>query len=643
MEPVAARLLGEPNSRLSKPPKDIRYGAHGSMKIDTVAGQFYDHEAGVGGGVLVLIKHKLGCDHAGAVSWLRREGLLSGAPHQPSGGGNEGAKKWRPEYSGMLRNVDVVIIGDSDEVEKVAASLRGIAKRIRVLDLAAVWPKCPDKGDISDWLAAGGTGEKLKALVEALPDWKPAKTEPQWKRDSFTAEELQNMTFTPASFLVRDVIPAEGVTLLCSKPKFGKSWFAYDLCIGCTSDRYILGNIKPAQGNVLYLALEDSKRRLQRRMDKLLPTFGAKWPSKLTIKTEWKRLHDGGLDDIRAWHADIRAGGGNPIMVAIDVLAMVRKPVGNRQLYEADYEALAGLTKLAHELGIAIVVLHHTRKMASDDLMETVSGSYGVSGAVDTILVMANKASGSVLDIKGRDVESRELAIEFQKESCRWRILGTAAEVHVSEQRGKIIAALKGVGADGMSVPEIMAATGSWSRNATDILLFKMKEAGDVARLKRGIYALAERCGKIGKKERNGGQGIENNAETDNLSNLSDLSAVDARKINAGGGADRLADDCQKVNGPASPAPAKDTPPGDEPGLCAQCCGREGAPPILHSGAGYPPEGIWLHVECARFWRLAARALTRTPDGQRAPKMAKFSDDGHVPDALDLLAEERGQ
>jgi hypothetical protein len=61
----------------------------------------------------------------------------------------------------------------------------------------------------------------------------------------------------------------------------------------------------------------------------------------------------------------------------------------------------------------------------------------------DVVLVLANKASGAVLDIRGRDVESRELAIEFSKESCRWRILGMATEVHLSIQRGRVLAALE--------------------------------------------------------------------------------------------------------------------------------------------------------------------------------------------------------
>jgi hypothetical protein len=282
----------------------------------------------------------------------------------------------------------------------------------------------------------------LASIDKMSGDFAPPNDTATWQQAAFSAEELRLMKFEPTSWLVREIIPAEGVTLLCSRPKFGKSWLAYDLCIAATMDRFILGEIKPAQGNVLYLALEDSKRRLQRRMTKLLPMFSGKWPGSLTITTQWRRLHQGGLDDIRGWYEDAKAKGGNPIAVAIDVLAKVRKPSSNKPVYESDYEALTGLWQLAHELGIAIVVVHHTRKMAADDLMETVNGSYGITGAADTVIVMANKGGGTVLDVRGRDVEAAELAIEFNKNTCRWTILGTAAEVHQSDQRKAIIAAL---------------------------------------------------------------------------------------------------------------------------------------------------------------------------------------------------------
>ena len=50
---------------------------------------------------------------------------------------------------------------------------------------------------------------------------------------------------------------------------------------------------------MLYLALEDSLRRLQGRGTKLLPTFTGEWPEGLTIATQWRRVDQGGLDDMR--------------------------------------------------------------------------------------------------------------------------------------------------------------------------------------------------------------------------------------------------------------------------------------------------------------------------------------------------------
>src|SRR5262249_20688198 len=74
-----------------------------------------------------------------------------------------------------LRDADVVVLPDNHAEgrghgDQVVASLRGIAKRIRVLDIGKHWADCPNKGDISNWLAAGGSAEELKAIVAALPE-----------------------------------------------------------------------------------------------------------------------------------------------------------------------------------------------------------------------------------------------------------------------------------------------------------------------------------------------------------------------------------------------------------------------------------------------------------------------------------------
>jgi putative DNA primase/helicase len=85
-----------------------------------------------------------------------------------------GAGKWLPEYSETLRGRKCLIFADNDEpgrkhAQHVASSLFGIAAKIRVIEL----PGLPEKGDVSDWVASGGTKEKLVEIVKATPDWTP--------------------------------------------------------------------------------------------------------------------------------------------------------------------------------------------------------------------------------------------------------------------------------------------------------------------------------------------------------------------------------------------------------------------------------------------------------------------------------------
>jgi hypothetical protein len=85
-----------------------------------------------------------------------------------------GAGKWRDHYSEHLRGAKVVILPDNDEpgrkhAQQAAKSLYGKAASVKVLEL----PGLPEKGDISDWLAAGGTREELLELAAEAPEWEP--------------------------------------------------------------------------------------------------------------------------------------------------------------------------------------------------------------------------------------------------------------------------------------------------------------------------------------------------------------------------------------------------------------------------------------------------------------------------------------
>jgi hypothetical protein len=327
-------------------------------------------------------------------------------------------------------------------------------------------------------------GDKLKYESAAI-------SQQNWRSNITPASDLQSMKFEPVNYVLPGYIP-EGATILAGKPKVGKSWLLLDLALGVTADRFTLGMLKPAQGDVLYLALEDTNRRLQRRMGKLWLNEKVPWPKRLELATEWRRADQGGLEDIEKWCNSVQS----PRLVTVDTLEKFR-PLrrGKAEAYSIDYEAVTGLQRIAGKFGIAIVIAHHLRKMEADDAFDTVSGTLGLTGAADTILILKRQGDAVTLYARGRDIEEKESAIQFNRNSCRWTILGDASEVHISNERGAILEALSGAGACGLPVSEIMAGAGRNNRNATDRLLFKMHRAGDIVRVKRGVYAVSNLTG----------------------------------------------------------------------------------------------------------------------------------------------------
>ena len=215
------------------------------------------------------------------------------------------------------------------------------------------------------------------------------------------------------------------------------------------------------------------RRRLQGRMNRLLPVTEVA-AAAYVCYSEWPRLDEGGIDAIAQWADDEP----DPRLVVIDTLAMVRgEKLGNEAAYDADYRALSEVRSLASERNLAIVVVHHERKLDAEDPLDQVSGTTGLTGCADTVLVLSRKSQGTILYGRGRDIEEIETAMTFEKETCRWRVLGPASEVHRSEERNQILGALSEAGGP-LSVPNIAAGTGL-PRNNVDQLLYKMAKAGD--------------------------------------------------------------------------------------------------------------------------------------------------------------------
>jgi len=141
----------------------------------------------------------------------------------------------------------------------------------------------------------------------------------------------------------------------------------------------------------------------------------------------------------------------------------------------------------AGERGLAILVLTHTRKLEAEDPLDTVSGTLGLSGSADTILVINRTAQGITLHGRGRDIETLERAVQFEAATCRWRLLGDAAEVQRSKTTATIIEALA-EDKRPMGPAEIANITGL-SSGVVRQRLRGMVKNGEAVKVGRGDYA----------------------------------------------------------------------------------------------------------------------------------------------------------
>src|SRR4051794_33072217 len=264
----------------------------------------------------------------------------------------------------------------------------------------------------------------------------PLRREPARIRTSWTAADIMSMDFPEPRWAVPGVF-SEGVNLLCGPPKVGKSWMSLALGVDVALGGKAFGAIDVEAGPVLYLALEDTARRLQTRLRKVLGDRPA--PAGLTLATSCPPLPQGGDEAIAAWidrNRDAR-------MVIIDVFAKLRgMSAPGMSAYDADYAAVGRAKKVADNYGVAVVLVHHVRKAGSDDFLSEVSGTNGLAGAADSTLVLkrARNQGDGVLHVTGRDVDEAEYPLRFNPADGAWRMLDGPAEDHqIGETRAAIL------------------------------------------------------------------------------------------------------------------------------------------------------------------------------------------------------------
>lgn len=251
----------------------------------------------------------------------------------------------------------------------------------------------------------------------------------------WTASDILTTVFSDPVWVVPNLIPA-GLTIFAGRPKIGKSWLGLQMAVAVGTGGSVLGE-QVERRRVFYLALEDSERRIQTRLNlQKCPTDAS-----IDFATAWPALIDTGLDHLTKYVLN-----GQYQFVVIDTLARFaseRKSDDEKLVAQR----LAELQRFAVNHNIGVLLIDHHRKPAAgmSDVIDDVMGATAKTGVADAALGLyrSRGQQGAELKLTGRDVNDRELAVQFDKQLCCWQLLGDASDVQSDSLQGQILELMK--------------------------------------------------------------------------------------------------------------------------------------------------------------------------------------------------------
>ena len=236
-----------------------------------------------------------------------------------------------------------------------------------------------------------------------------------------TMPELMETRFRVRPAVIDGLLPV-GTYLLAGAPKIGKSFLVLQMAYQVSMGTPFLG-FSSRQGTVLYLALEDTCERLQKRLAQM-----TEQDSEHLILSVFSETLDEGLterlSDFWSEHTDT-------VLIIIDTLQRVRSRTPDGGSYAADYDTLARLKEFSDTFGVTVLVVHHTRKEGAEDVFNMISGTNGLMGAADGALLLhkdKRTASDAVLEVVGRDQPQLRLHLRFAAAHLRWELLEAETE-----------------------------------------------------------------------------------------------------------------------------------------------------------------------------------------------------------------------
>lgn len=229
------------------------------------------------------------------------------------------------------------------------------------------------------------------------------------KLEFISSVTIMNTSMKKQRFIVDEMI-YPGLHILSGDPKIGKSWMMMDMCLSIAKGEKFLGR-RTEKGHVVYMALEDTFVSLQSRMYELTDEPSDNLQYLLLSNSIGNGLEED-LQECKRLFPDLK-------LVVIDTLQKVRETVDMK--YGTDYKELSVLKSIADQLEIAIILVHHNRKTHDSNPNNMISGTNGIAGCADGLLVLTRNGNQAKLNISGRGAPSLEL--NLSREKAKWKLL----------------------------------------------------------------------------------------------------------------------------------------------------------------------------------------------------------------------------
>ena len=270
---------------------------------------------------------------------------------------------------------------------------------------------------------------------------------------TFSMQDLYENVYDSRPPIVDGLLYA-GTYLFVGAPKVGKSFLmaqlAYHVSMGIK-----LWDYEVKKGTVLYLALEDTEKRLQERLFRM---FGTESAESLHFTILAKQLGNGLDEQLQSFvneHPDTK-------LIIIDTLQRIREAGGEKFSYAKDYEIVGKLKQFADKNHICLLLVHHTRKQQADDKFDMISGTNGLLGAADGAFLLQKEQRTSdtaTLDVSGRDQQDQRLYLRRDADRLIWQLEKAETELWKAPPDPLLDA-----------VASLLTERSSWSGTATELV-----------------------------------------------------------------------------------------------------------------------------------------------------------------------------